>query len=68
MATEFDADWCRRMAEKEGDADISVLPPSGACPFCNGVGEIGIPGAPCDWCRGTGKHPLASPDSGEGRP
>lgn len=28
------------------------------CAFCDGAGVIGIPGARCDWCEGTGLTPF----------
>lgn len=37
-----------------------------ACPLCHGRGGYGIPGAQCEWCKGTGKMigPATAPAGG----
>jgi DnaJ-class molecular chaperone len=35
---------------------LADAPAKVECVVCNGIGEVGIPGAICDWCHGDGYY------------
>jgi RecJ-like exonuclease len=38
-------------------SDVNRTSDENECALCHGAGRIGIPGATCDFCGGTGSRP-----------
>lgn len=61
----------RSAHETTGELALAIeqatKPPDDECPFCKGVGEVGIPGATCRPCNGTGRFQLKTTKAQEGQ-